>query len=374
LPNRLWFSKSGDLFNFDLGEGLDDDAIEFSILSDQVNAIRHVFSGRHLQVFTSGAEWMVTGDPLTPTQIQLHRQTRVGSPVTRTIPPCDVDGATLFVSRTGRELREFLFADTEQAYQANDLALLAHHLFAQPVEMDFHKSSRLFHIVMEDGSLSTLTLFRQEAVTAWTRQETDGKFLSVATVGDTTYLLIERRSGIFIEEFDPGLSIDAGLSGALPDLHQTWSGLAHLEGEQVMTVADGEVVPDQLVTSGAIWLARPARRVEVGLPFTHVIEPLPPAASGSTAVGVRLRPVTITFRLWETGALRLDTGRGPVDVSFRRLGSATLDTPPPTFSGDRTIRVIGWRESGLAPLWRIEQDTPLPFTLLSVSTEISVGT
>lgn len=58
LPNRLWFSKSGDLFNFDYGEGLDDEAIEFAILSDQVNAIRGVFSGRHLQVFTSGAEWM----------------------------------------------------------------------------------------------------------------------------------------------------------------------------------------------------------------------------------------------------------------------------------------------------------------------------
>ncbi len=30
LPNRLWLSKSGDLFNFDLGEGLDDAAIEFA--------------------------------------------------------------------------------------------------------------------------------------------------------------------------------------------------------------------------------------------------------------------------------------------------------------------------------------------------------
>jgi hypothetical protein len=45
-------SKSADLFNFDLGKGLDDEGIEFPILSDQVNAIpdpRYVFSGRHLQ-------------------------------------------------------------------------------------------------------------------------------------------------------------------------------------------------------------------------------------------------------------------------------------------------------------------------------------
>ncbi|MCA1908918.1 MAG: hypothetical protein LDL39_11215, partial [Magnetospirillum sp.] len=43
-PNRLWLSKSSDLFNFDLGEALDDEAIEFALLSDQVNAIRNVFS------------------------------------------------------------------------------------------------------------------------------------------------------------------------------------------------------------------------------------------------------------------------------------------------------------------------------------------
>jgi hypothetical protein len=66
LPNRLFLSRTGDLGNFDTGTGLDDEAIDFALMSDQVNAIRAVFSGRHLQVFTSGAEWMVSGDPLTP--------------------------------------------------------------------------------------------------------------------------------------------------------------------------------------------------------------------------------------------------------------------------------------------------------------------
>ena len=79
LPNRLWFSKSADLFNFDIGTGLDDEAIEFGILSDQVNVIKAVVSARHLLVFTTGAEWMVSGNPLTPTSIQLSRQTSTGS-------------------------------------------------------------------------------------------------------------------------------------------------------------------------------------------------------------------------------------------------------------------------------------------------------
>jgi hypothetical protein len=79
LPNRLWLSRSGDFWNFDKGTGLDNEGIEFGLFSDQINAIKAVFSGRHLQVFTSGAEWIVTGTPLTPTNIQLIRQTRIGS-------------------------------------------------------------------------------------------------------------------------------------------------------------------------------------------------------------------------------------------------------------------------------------------------------
>src|SRR5699024_2382640 len=50
LPNRLWLSRTGDLGHFGLGTGLDDEAIEFALVGDQVNAIRAVFSARHLQV------------------------------------------------------------------------------------------------------------------------------------------------------------------------------------------------------------------------------------------------------------------------------------------------------------------------------------
>lgn len=196
LPNRLWFSKSGDLFNFDLGEGLDDEAIEFAILSDQVNAIRGLFSGRHLQVFTSGAEWMVTGDPLTPTSVQLNRQTRVGSVTGRYIPPVNVDGATLFVARNRQEIREFLYTDLEQAYQATDLALLSRHIIKNPIDQDFDQTRRLLFLVREDGQFATLTVYRAEQVAAWTLHETDGQVQSVAVVGETVYLLIDRGAHI----------------------------------------------------------------------------------------------------------------------------------------------------------------------------------
>ncbi len=374
LPNRLWFSKSGDLFNFDLGQGFDDEAIEFAILSDQVNAIRGVFSSRHLQVFTSGAEWMVTGDPLTPTSVQIRRQTRTGSLIDRHIPPVNVDGATLYIARNGNEVHEFLYTDLEQAYVSTDLALLSRHIIQNPVDQDYDRKNRLLFIVREDGKFATLTVFRAEGVSAWTQHETNGAVKSVAVVGDDVYMLVQRGGDVFIELFDPNLNLDSALSGTVQTASSLWSGLDHLEGAQVSAVADGVVIESIEVQNGSVTLNEPAQDVQIGLPYTHEIEPLPPNGTGTVGSGRKLRLVEGIFRLRDTAALKLDVGRGVRDVLVKEIGTGQiLDTPNPLVSGDIRIRSLGWQQDGTQPLWRLEQDTPLPFTLLSVSTEIKVN-
>ncbi|MFT6582060.1 MAG: hypothetical protein ACJAU6_002501 [Alphaproteobacteria bacterium] len=376
LPNRLWLSKSADLFNFDLGTGADDEAIEFAILSGQVNAIRAVFSGRHLQIFTSGAEWMVTGEPLTPVNIQLTRQTREGSAIDRAIPPRDVDGATLFLAREGSGLREFLFTDSVQAYQSNDLAILARHLINAPVDQDFDPSGRLLHIVMADGSVATVTIFRAEQVTAWTLQSTDGAVLAVAVVAGKVYILVERANGVFVEVMDEAVQTDSALVGSSVSETISWSGLGHLEGFNVRVVADGVDSGLKMVSAGAITLAQPANMVEAGLPFAHEIEPLPPIVGldANRIQGAPVRLIRATFRLEDSAALRVDTGVGFREVPFKTLGvEGVLDSPIQPFTGDKSVRALGWRNGGVDPLWRVNQDTPAPCTILSVLTEIKIG-
>jgi hypothetical protein len=375
LPNRLWLSRSGDLWNFDLGEGLDDEAIEFAMLSDQVNAIRAVFSGRHLQVFTSGGEWMVTGDPLTPENVQLKRQTRIGSIAPRYVPPRDVDGGTLFAARNGRELREFLFADVEQAYQANDLALLARHILVDPVDQDYDALRRLFHLVKADGTLATVTVYRAEQVTAWTTAATDGLFKAVSVVDDDVYALVERQGALLIERFDAALNTDGAetRSGAPATV---FAGLDRHEGRAVAIVTEAGPVARQTVSAGAVTLDAPAAAVEIGLPYAMVVEPLAPASLEPklSNLGVAVRLVAADFRLVATKALTVDTGAGARPVPFKRFGAAgALDAPPPALSGDVTVRALGWRRGGLAPLWRVVQDAPLPATILAVSTRIKIG-
>ncbi|MCW2245358.1 hypothetical protein M2352_000949 [Azospirillum fermentarium] len=373
LPNRLWMSRSADPWNFDLGTGEDDEAIEFGILSDQVNAIRAVFAGRHLQLFTSGAEYMVTGTPLTPQNIQVSRQTRIGSPVDRTLAPRDVDGATLFVSRNGREIREFVYTDTEQAYQANDLALLARHMVQAPVDQDFDKARRLLFVVMGDGTIGAVTVYRAEQVTAWTRLVTDGAFRSVAVVGDDVYALLNRAGVWTVERLDDAVHLDAALVGTAAAPAAVWGGLDHLEGRAVTVIADGTPAGTAPVAAGRITLDTPARSIQAGLPFSHVIEPLPvnPAAEGGAGRVVRL--VEVGFRLEETAALRVDVGAGLTDLPLHRFGPQPAGGVPKPVSGDRRLRALGWRRDIDTPLWRIEQDAPVPFTLLSVTMELKVN-
>lgn len=375
LPNGLWLSRTGRLLDFDLGTGLDDEGIAFRLAANDAPTIRAIVSGRHVQIFTSIGEWIVTGDPLTPTNIQVHQQSRIGSPVDRQVPPRDVDGATLFAARNGREIREFLFTDTEQAYQAPDLALLARHLVADPVDQAFDRGRRLFLIVMADGSLVSIGIYRNANIVAWSGHKTDGSILSVAVTETQTFLLIERTNGVFVEELDDNLFVDAGLTLSQPSPTLAWSGLDHLEGQTVAVIADNKIVEETLVTSGQIVLTKPATDLIVGLSYTHVIEPLPPTVSTSLGKTQEplYRPIRIVLRIFQTSGIRIDTGSGLRDLTFVDAGGGLLDPEDTPFTGDQTLRALGWRRGLTRPPWRIEQATPLRFTLLSATTEIKVN-
>lgn len=253
--------------------------------------------------------------------------------------------------------------------------MLAKHLMAGPVDQDYDPVRRLFHVVMGDGTLGTVTVYRSEKVTAWTGHNTAGAFTSVAVVEDSVYVLVERFGKTFIERFDDTLSMDSALEGESATAKTTWTGLGHLEGQPVRVLADGGALEDAIVSGGAVALRDPARHVQIGLAFTHEIEPLPPVVQTArgTVPGTMVRLVRAHFRLLDTKALHIDTGRGLTPIPFRRFGRHQFDAAPPLFSGDVQIRAIGWKRDAFQPLWRVRQDVPLPSTILAVATEMKIS-
>lgn len=139
-------------------------------------------------------------------------------------------------------------------------------------------------------------------------------------------------------------------------------------------LADGVVHPDIAVENGAVTLDHPASHVVIGLPYEHVIEPLPPVVAGEGGTSRAIRLIEAVFRVEETAALRLDVGRGLRDIPLRQIGhNAIAGAPPGMVSEDIRVRAFGWQAGGAKPLWRIAQNVPLPFTLLSVTTELKVN-
>jgi len=375
LPNYMWFSQSGDLTNFELGSGYDSEAIEFSILSDQSNIICALFAGRHLQVFTTNAEWMVSGDPLTPTNIQLKRQTQVGSLADKFVPPIGIDGATIFPSANGREIREFLFADIEQAYQATDLSLLANHLIKDPCDQAYDKYNRQAYIIMSDGRLCILTSFRAEDIQSWSEQETAGQFISVAVAGGQTYFIIKRGSAYHLEKFDTSVYTDCAVVCTSNVATTEFNGLSVLNGKTVKLIADGVVLTDVVVSNGQVILSHPAKTLEVGLAYTHRVVPLPPrvgASNGSAPISMA-RLVKSVFRVVDTTSLEVDTGSGLHQELTRPLGSYLLDHTVSSTTTDIVVRSFGWKRNPTMPLWCIEGENPKPFKLVSVTSDIQIG-
>ncbi len=369
LPNYVWISKTGDYFNFDLGQGLDDQAIAFRLNSDHHEHIRAVFPGRRLQIFTGNSEWVVNGSPLTPANVSVDLQTRVGSLGSRRISPVDVDGATLFIGASGRDLREFIFSDSEQAYQAADLALLSRHLMIEPRDLCFDRHSRQIVVVRSDGAAALVAIDRNSNVVAWSQMELAGELMACCVQEGFVYFLSRVNGTTMIEEFDPDLGLDHAIQKTASIETQAWLGFSPLEGMSVTVVGDDDTREQAQVVGGTIITSGWFRKIEAGLAFEHEIEPLPlTTQTRSGADQSQLyRPIKHSFRLSETEDLNVETESGTTRNVLRSADAGGA------FSGDVRLSAYGWRRAYDLPTWRIHQDMPTPFCLLSVTSEIKVN-
>lgn len=315
---------------------------------------------------------MVSGEPLTPSSIKLNRQTNIGSYTRYSLPPQNIDGATTFISQNGRQLREFLYTDVEQAYQAKDLTLLSNNIIINPRDTVYYQDDSILYIVLEDGTVSCLTTYRTEEVNAWSRLNTLGRFLSTAVIGDDIYFIIKRDNQYFLETFDAGFYVDCGKKLSSETPQTAWEGLEYLEGKTVMVVADDFTVGEFIVIGGKITLHEEAKEIVVGLPYEHIIEPLPFMNDAARPFPPKAyRIVHGQFRIMDSKSLKLDFGSGYFEVPLKKMyRNQILDSPPTEYNGDVELRSIGWIRDLEKPMWSIRSDVPCAFTLLSVVNEI----
>ena len=166
------------------------------------------------------------------------------------------------------------------------------------------------------------------------------------------------------------------------------SGLNHLEGMTVAILADGSVVPNQVVTNGSITLDYAASKIVVGLPYVCQLQTMymdtPPVQGKSvqnrrkliSSVGVRVE----ASRGLQIGADQVDASTQPnfAEVPWTDMNEIKERTmlvsagdAVPLFTGDYYKNISsGWAPEGQIA---VQQVYPLPANILALVAYWTLG-
>ena len=147
-----------------------DDAMVYTIASNQVNRIRYLKSVRTLIVGTTGGEFTVSADgtnaAVTPTNVTIKKQSSYGTANVDAIP---AGNSILFLQKAKRKIRELSYNFDTDGYVAPDLTILNDIVTKSGInEMAYQQEpDSILWCVRDDGVFVGLTYQRSENVVAW---------------------------------------------------------------------------------------------------------------------------------------------------------------------------------------------------------------
>lgn len=391
-PQNLWMSRSGTESNFSYSiPTRDDDRIAFRIAARQANRIRHIVPLDALLLLTSGGEWKVqpqNSDILTPDSAWPKQGGAEGA---NNVTPVVTGSSVLYAQARGGRVRELKYKWESQGFVSEDISIMAPHLFDgySITDMAYVRAPhKMLFSVRNDGLLLGLTYLPEHQVVAWHTHDTQGTFQSVASVvegsEDALYAVVKRHvNGRDVRYFErmhsrriptqaSAFFVDSGVTYSGAAITTLSAGLWHLEGMTVTALADGAVVPDQVVTNGTITLSDAASVINVGLKITADLKTLPLAVEAAQAAGQGLKKNVneVWMRVNESSGIFA----GPTTAKLREYAPRTSEPygSPPALKSDEVHIVIDnkWTQSAQVC---VRQTAPLPLTILSMTLGVAVG-
>lgn len=152
----------------------------------------------------------------------------------------------------------------------------------------------------------------------------------------------------------------------------TIRGLDHLNGRTVAILADGNVEPNQVVTNGTVTLTHSATAITIGLPYQCQLQSLYIDVTGSesTIQSKRKKINAVTVRMLDSRGLKIGTNFNAM-TEFKDRTTEPMGEAIALYTGDhRQTTVPSWTEQGQIC---VQQDYPLPATVLALIPELIVG-
>jgi hypothetical protein len=363
-PDTIWMSSLGEFFDYNVGEGEDTDAINLVAATGDVNEIRYMRSNRDLQIFTLSDELYIPtylNQAITPTNAQIRKQTPFGSEF---VLPTSIDGATIFVERGGRAVREYIYSDAEDAYISTAISTVATHLIKSPVDIavvhsGFNTAESYAALVMADGDMALFSSNRAEKRAAWTGLTSQGSYKAAAAIGDRLFTYQQDVNNNYVlSEFLDDIGLDNYLyvaygSGTVSVSSLYSSGTVDVIGyDGTNKVYLGEFT----VTGGNITMTGHSSYTHfyVGKKYTSKIitNPVDTVAANG--------PVTGDVRGISTVILNVKNSES-IKVNNRSVNNIT------GFTGNKEVRLLGYSRS---PQVTIEQEEPMPLQINGLISEL----
>jgi hypothetical protein len=376
-PSTIWGSKIGLFFDFVPTESLDDDAVEATLDTSDLNVITDIISSRDFQVFTTGGEFYIpqaNTDPVTPLTFTFKNVSRNGiKPGTRVQ---SVESGSIYIQRQGKSLNEFVFSDTQLTYITQRISLLSGHLLKNPQRVVLRKASSteeadlLLMTNSDDGSMAVFSIMRSQQVTSPSEFTTDGYFIDVGVDVNSIYTVTKRTFNsvdrYFIELFDYAYFTDCAFVGGAA---ASASGLPHV-AKALNVITDGSPQGNETVSGGgSVTFDRSSTTsYEVGLPITVYVKTMPAEVKLQTGsrVSFKKRIVEISAVVNETQNMIINNQ----PVAFRLFDNPMLDDPIPEFTGIKRVNgVLGYSREQFI---EVSQDLPVKMNLLGLDYRVAV--
>ena len=395
----LFASRSGSFFDFYTEEGDADEGIFITVSSRNLTEIIDINPDRGLQVFTAGAEFLVTGT--TPADVGVQAQTQHGA---FDLEVKSVDGATLFIDQNGKVLRSYLYNFNEDAYNSTDISILSSQLIDSPKDLAVltgtkSEDANWVFIINQDGTAGILNTLRSQDIngfTKWINGYTNSDYplelVSVSVVNNDLFIVnrritdsattytIERWSFDYLLDSSVRLLSIISLVG-----NKLYLGTSYYNGETVNVVLQGFTRPNRVAIDGYILLTDTEKNilldndpvtgaidVEVGYNFVPKIVPMPLNTNSQAIAGqnqMREKKINrMNLRVYESGNINIDGNPVPIR-EFGDAADSPLGTPLPTQTGiiQNNNGGNGW---GIEVVPVITVPDPSPFHLQAIEYEV----
>jgi hypothetical protein len=151
----------------------------------------------------------------------------------------------------------------------------------------------------------------------------------------------------------------------------TFTGLNHLEGKTVSILADGAVVPQQVVVLGTVSLPRAASYITVGLPFQSDIQTLPLTMNNEGFGQGRMKNINKAWiKVEKSSGIFIGPDADHL-VEYKQRTTETYGVAPTPKSEEVLVMLTpSWSNGGQI---YIRQSDPLPLTVVGLTLEAAIG-